>query len=73
MSSTDKRVTLHDALVHMVGERKVTLDIEVLNPALCAVEASLPKVAPGAIKVDFCSARPARPIRQGAISSARTR
>lgn len=53
ISSTAKRVALFDALTAMVGDRKVVVDTEVLNPALCAVEGSLPKVGPGGIGIEF--------------------
>ncbi|MCR8723343.1 serine/threonine protein kinase [Frigidibacter sp. ROC022] len=53
ISSTAKRVGLFDALTAMVGDRRVVVDTEVLNPALCAVEASLPKVGAGGFKFTF--------------------
>jgi serine/threonine-protein kinase len=53
ISSTEKRVALFDALTGMVGDRRVVVDTEVLNPALCAVEGALPKVGPGGIEILF--------------------
>lgn len=53
ISSADARTRLSDALTAMVGDRRVVLDTEVLNPALCAVEGALPKVGPGGIGVVF--------------------
>jgi eukaryotic-like serine/threonine-protein kinase len=47
------RVALYDSLAAIAGDRKVTVDAEVLNPNLCLVEAALPETGPGGFGVRF--------------------
>lgn len=47
------RVALYDSLAALVGDRKVTVDAEVLNPNLCLVEAALPDTGEGGFGVRF--------------------
>jgi serine/threonine protein kinase len=47
------RVALYDNLAAIVGDRKLTVDAEVLNPNLCLVEAALPDTGPGGFGVRF--------------------
>jgi len=47
------RVALYDSLAAIAGDRKVTVDAEVLNPNLCLVEAALPDSGPGGFGVRF--------------------
>jgi hypothetical protein len=53
LASTDARVALYDAIASVAGDRKVTLDAEVLNENLCVVEASLPDAGPAGVDVKF--------------------
>lgn len=46
-------VALYEKLAAMVGDRKVALDAEVLNPNLCLVEAALPDAGAGGFGVRF--------------------
>lgn len=47
------RVALYDSLAASVGDRKVAVDVEVLNPNLCLIEAALPNTGPGGFDVRF--------------------
>lgn len=53
VAGTATRVALFDALRARVGDRKVILDVEVLNPTLCLIEAHLPKAPESGIRVAF--------------------
>lgn len=53
LAETSTRVALFDALRAIAGDRKVVLDAEVLNPALCVVEQRLPKAPAGGAKVSY--------------------
>ena len=53
VAETATRVGLFDALRAMAGERKVVLDLEVLNPSLCLIEQHLPKAPASAISIAF--------------------
>lgn len=53
LAGTATRVGLFDALRARAGERDVILDVEVLNPTLCLIEAHLPKAPQGGIGVAF--------------------
>jgi hypothetical protein len=46
-------VALYDALSDIAGDRRLTLDVEVLNPSLCAVETALPSATSGGFRVDL--------------------
>ena len=43
MASDAQRLKLYDALVAAIGDRSALVDVEILNPQLCAVEAALPR------------------------------
>ncbi len=47
------RLSLYDALTEISGDRRITLDVEVLNASLCAVEAALPSATSGGFRVDL--------------------
>ncbi|MCF6232420.1 MAG: serine/threonine-protein kinase [Rhodobacteraceae bacterium] len=53
VAKTSTRVGLFDALRKVVGERRVVLDLEVLNPYLCLIESHLPKAPLGGVKVVY--------------------
>jgi serine/threonine-protein kinase len=53
VAETSTRIGLFDALRAVVGERRVVLDLEVLNPYLCLIESHLPKAPPGGVKVIY--------------------
>ena len=53
VASTETRVTLFDALRAMAGDRQVILDLEVLNPTLCLLDAHLPDAPPGGVGIDY--------------------
>ncbi|KAG1647590.1 putative serine/threonine-protein kinase Sps1 [Nymphon striatum] len=53
VADTATRVTMFDALRTVADGRRVILDVEVLNPALCVVEQYLPKAPAGQTKVAF--------------------
>jgi eukaryotic-like serine/threonine-protein kinase len=43
MASDAQRLKLYDALNGAIGDRSALVDVEVLNPQLCAIEAALPR------------------------------
>ena len=43
MASDAQRLKLYDALTAAIGDRSALVDVEVLNPQLCAIEAALPR------------------------------
>lgn len=53
VADTATRIGLFDDLSAIAGERKVVVDVEVLNPTLCLIESNLPNAPPGGIGVDF--------------------
>jgi eukaryotic-like serine/threonine-protein kinase len=53
LATTEARVAMSDALRAMAGDRDVVLDVEMLNPALCLIEANLPDVAPAGVSVVY--------------------
>lgn len=53
LASAEGRAALFDALRGVAGERKVTLDAEVLNPSLCLIENYLPQAPTSPIDIDF--------------------
>jgi len=53
VAGTATRVTLFDALRERAGERKLVLDVEVLNPTLCLIESHLPRAPESGIGVAF--------------------
>ncbi|MDU9006178.1 serine/threonine protein kinase [Sedimentitalea todarodis] len=53
VADTATRIGLFDELSTIAGERKVVVDVEVLNPTLCLIESNLPNAPPGGIGVDF--------------------
>jgi eukaryotic-like serine/threonine-protein kinase len=52
-ATTGHRVGLTDALADVIGDRKVDLPGEVLNPALCKIDLALPQAPPGGIQIGF--------------------
>lgn len=53
VASTATQVTLTDALNKIKGARSLRLEIEVLNPTLCSIDAALPKAPQGGFDVIF--------------------
>ena len=53
VADVSTRATLADALVAMVGNRNVDLQVDVLNPTLCLVDSALPQVPSGGFDVQF--------------------
>ena len=53
LSGSPKQVELFDALNAMAEKRKVSLGIELLNPALCQIEGALPGTRQGGFRFDF--------------------
>jgi len=53
VAETATRIGIYDALRVVVGERKVILDVEVLNPTLCLIENRLPDAPKSDIGVSF--------------------
>ncbi|GAA6199778.1 protein kinase [Aquicoccus sp. SU-CL01552] len=53
VAGTATRVTLFDALRARAGDRKLVLDVEVLNPTLCLIESHLPRAPANGIGVGF--------------------
>ena len=47
------RATLSDALVAAIGDRDLLLNVDVLNPTLCQVDAVLPKAPSGGFEITF--------------------
>ena len=53
LSGSPRQVELFDALNAVAEKRRVSLGIELLNPALCQIEGTLPGARPGGFRVDF--------------------
>jgi serine/threonine-protein kinase len=53
MASDATRLALFQALGSAIGDREALMDIEVLNPELCAIEAALPRAPSKGFKVIF--------------------
>ncbi len=53
LSGSPKQVELFDALNAIAENRKVSLGIELLNPALCQIESTLPFARSGGFRFDF--------------------
>ena len=53
VASTATQVALTDALNKIKGARSLRLEIEVLNPTLCSIDAALPKAPQGGFDVIF--------------------
>lgn len=53
VAGTATRVALFDALRARAGDRKLVLDVEVLNPTLCLIESHLPRAPESGIDVVF--------------------
>lgn len=53
MATEAARLQLYDALVAIIGDREATVDVEILNPNLCAIEAALPQAPSEGFQVIF--------------------
>lgn len=53
VAETATRVRIFDALRSIAAQRQIVLDLEVLNPTLCLIEAHLPNAPSGGIEVDY--------------------
>lgn len=53
VAETATRVQLFDKLRALGGERQVVLDLDVLNPTLCTIEAFLPEAPESGIEVQY--------------------
>ena len=53
LATTETRVAISDAIKAMAGDRPVELDVEMLNPSLCLIDANLPAAAPAGVQVIY--------------------
>ena len=53
LATTETRVLMTDAVQAVVGDRDVVLEVEMLNPTLCLIEANLPEAGPGGASVVY--------------------
>ena len=53
LATTETRVAISDAIKAMAGDRTVELDVEMLNPSLCLIDANLPAAAPAGVQVVY--------------------
>jgi serine/threonine-protein kinase len=53
MATEEARSRLHAALTAAIGDREALVDVEMLNPTLCTIEARLPQAKPAGFKVIF--------------------
>ncbi len=53
MSSNESRAALSNALGAVTGSRPVNIDVDILNPTLCLIEAVMPKAPSSPIDVAF--------------------
>jgi len=53
MASAGSRVGLFDAISAIAGDRQISVDAEVLEPALCLIETALPKAPSGGFDIQF--------------------
>ncbi|QYK42397.1 MAG: serine/threonine protein kinase [Paracoccaceae bacterium] len=53
MATEAGRLKLFDALTAAIGERTALIDVEILNPTLCSIEAALPRAPSRGFKVIF--------------------
>jgi eukaryotic-like serine/threonine-protein kinase len=53
MATESGRLALFDALRGVIGDRTALIDVEILNPTLCAIEAALPRAPSRGFKVIF--------------------
>lgn len=53
LAQTRKQVQLYDALSAIAPQRKINLKIDLLNPALCQIESTLPALPRGNMSFDF--------------------
>ncbi len=53
MATEQSRAQLFTELSAAIGDRRATVDVEVLNPVLCAIEAALPRAPSRGFKVIF--------------------
>ncbi|NRB16327.1 MAG: protein kinase [Rhodobacteraceae bacterium] len=53
VAETSTRIGLFDELRAIAGDRKLVLDLDVLNPSLCLIEQHLPRAPTGATSVAF--------------------
>lgn len=53
LASTQSRTALFEAVSDIAGDREVTINTEILSPALCLIEDALPKTGSGGFDVQF--------------------
>lgn len=53
LADVGSRARLRDAIAAIAGDRTITIDAELLNPALCTVEVALPDAPSGGVSVQF--------------------
>jgi len=53
LASASSKLALHDALVAIAGDRPVSIDAEILSPALCLIESVLPRVPSGGFDIQY--------------------
>jgi serine/threonine-protein kinase len=65
MAGSEARIRMFDALRNLAGSRKISFDIQILNPALCVVEGALPKAPAGDIDILFSTGNDNAPNSSG--------
>ena len=65
LAGSEARVRLFDALRGLAETRKISLDLEILNPSLCVVEGALPKAPAGKFDVNFSTGNDNTPNPSG--------
>lgn len=53
VATSQSRASIFDALTRIAGDRRVTVDTEILNPQLCLIDSKLPRAPSGGFKVLF--------------------
>ncbi len=53
LADASRQIALFDAVTQLAGDRKVVMNIELLNAALCLIETTLPDAREGAFTFDF--------------------
>ena len=65
LAGSEARIRMFDALRSLAGDRKISFDIEILNPALCVVETALPRAPVGNIDIAFSTGNDNAPNPSG--------
>lgn len=65
LAGSEARVRMFDALRGLAETRKISLDLEILNPSLCVVEGALPKAPAGKFDVNLSTGNDNTPNPSG--------